>query len=492
MDKYIIVIDQGTTSTRVILFDSRSNIIGIEQKELKFICKDDAILQDANVIYNDAVELMVTLLRKVNVNYADILGVGITNQRETTVLWDKDSLEPVDYAIVWQSTHTNYICQEMVEKGYGDNINEKTGLLINPYFSASKIAHILRTNSYAKELMDKKRLHFGTIDSWLVAKLTNGIHVTDYTNASRTMLFNINTLDYDQEILNWLEIDRDILPKVIGSNDYVGTIKDKRIQEFGNFKICALIGDQQSSLFGHTCFDEGSFKITYGTGSFMLLNTEEKLIKSKNGLLTTIAFSVDGRVNYALEGSVFVAGSAFQFIRDNLDLIKDYNDEVFNTANNGVYFVPALTGLGAPYWKTDAKGAIFGLTRGTRKEDIVRATLEGVAFLNYDVFKAMKDDSGIDIREISVDGGASRNANLMQFESDIMNVNIKTISTSEATALGAYYLVGLRTGLFKDFSDVKRFHKYIKVYNPNINRPLFEKRYQKWKKALAATLSFTS
>lgn len=492
MENYIIVIDQGTTSSRVILFDVRGNIVGIEQKELKLITKDGAILHDPIQIYEDVVELFTSLLEKVNIDYRGILGVGITNQRETTVVWNKDNLEPVDLAIVWQSTHTNYICEELDSRGYTELIQAKTGLRINPYFSGSKIAHIVRTNEKAKVLMENDKLAFGTIDSWLVAKLTQGKHhVTDYTNASRTMLFNIHTLKFDEELLDIFALKPSILPKVLNSNDTIGLIEDSRIKKFGDFSIKALIGDQQASLFGHTCFDAGSFKITYGTGSFMLLNTKDRIINSHNGLLSTIAYGLDGKVSYALEGSVFVAGSAFQFIRDNLDLVKDYSDEIFEKNNNGVYFVPALTGLGAPYWQTGAKGAIFGLTRSTSKENIVRATLEGVAFLNYDVYSSMKEDSGIQIEEISVDGGASKNKNLMQFEADIMDVKIKTISTSEATALGCFYLVGLNTKVFTSLEMIKKLHKYIKVYNPEKKRDEFERKYHKWKKAVEATLIFS-
>lgn len=491
MDKYIIIIDQGTTSTRVILFDSRGNIIGLEQKELKPIIKNGAILHDANLIYEDTISLFTLLLDKVNIDYSQIIGVGITNQRETTVLWNKETQEPVDLAIVWQSTHTNYICEELVEKGYSDLITSKTGLRINPYFSASKVMHILKTNSLAQKIMKNKKLAFGTIDSYLVSRLTKGCHYTDFTNASRTMMFNIHTLSWDDELLNIYGIDKDILPKVIGSNDYISKISDERILHYGNFPICAIIGDQQSSLFGHTCFNEGNFKITYGTGSFMLLNTGNKIVKSNTGLLSTIAYSINNKVYYALEGSVFVAGSAFAFIRDNLELVRDYDNAYFEGNNNGIYFVPALTGLGAPYWSAKSKGAIYGITRGTTKEDIARATLEGVAFLNYDVFKAMIEDSKINIKEISVDGGASKNINLMQFEADITNANVKTISTSEATALGCFYLVGLNRGIFKDLSDIKKLHKYIKIYIPNQNRQEFERKYKKWHKAVEATLLFS-
>ncbi len=492
MEKYIIIIDQGTTSTRVILFDVRGNIVGLEQKELRFIANEGAILHDPIRIYEDTVELFTTLLKKVNIDYKGILGVGITNQRETTIAWNKENLEPVDLAIVWQSTHTNYICDDISSKGYEELISQKTGLKINPYFSASKISHIIRTNPKAKKLMDEDKLAFGTIDSWLVAKLTNGKkHVTDYSNASRTMLFNIHTLKFDQELLDIFGVKSSILPKVINSNETVGMIEDERIKAFGDFNICALIGDQQSSLFGHTCFDCGSFKITYGTGSFMLLNTNDQIIHSNNGLLSTIAYAIDDKISYALEGSVFVAGSAFQFIRDNLDLVKDFSDEIFEKNNDGVYFVPALTGLGAPYWQTGAKGSIFGLTRSTTKENIVRATLEGVAFLNYDVYKSMKEDSHIEIKEISVDGGASKNTNLMQFEADIMDVSIKTISTSEATALGCFYLVGLNTKVFNNLDEIKMLHKYIKIYHPNQKRDEFNRKYQKWKKAVEATLLFS-
>lgn len=491
MDKYIVVIDQGTTSSRVILFDSRGNIVGLEQKELKPIIINDAILHDAKIIYEDVVELFLTLLNKVNIDHHSIIGVGITNQRETTVLWNKKTLEPIDYAIVWQSTHTKEICDELTEKGYNSTIENKTGLRINPYFSGSKVAYILRNNKEAKKLMDDSLLSFGTIDSWLVAKLTNGIHVTDYTNASRTMLYNIHTLKWDEELLKIFGVNKSVLPLVVDSNQSIGFIEDERIKKYGKFEICSLIGDQMSSLFGHTCFDEANFKITYGTGSFMLLNTGDKIVESKNGLLTTIAYGINGKINYALEGSVFVAGSAFQFIRDNLELVRDYNDEIFEGNNNGIYFVPALTGLGAPYWSTNSKGAIFGLTRRTSKADIARATLEGVAFLNYDVFKSMCEDSKTEISEVSVDGGASKNINLMQFEADIMNAKIKTISTSEATSLGCFYMVGLNKGLFKNLDEIKKLHKYIKVYYPNQNRSEFNRKYKKWNKALKATLLFS-
>lgn len=492
MEKYILVIDQGTTSTRVILFDTRGNINGIEQKELKLIYKENQILVDANQIFEDTVSLFVSLLNKVNIDYNNIIGVGITNQRETTVLWNKETGLPVDYAIVWQSTHTKAICDDIRNKGYEELIRNKTGLIINPYFSASKISYILNNNIEARRLMAEEKLLFGTIDSWLLYKLSNRIHKTDYTNASRTMLYNIHTLSWDKELLNLFKIDSSILPEVCSSNSYFADITEERISKFGNFKICSLIGDQQASLFGHTGFNEGSFKITYGTGSFMLLNTSDKIVNSKNGLLTTIAYGIDGNISYAIEGSVFVAGSAFQFVRDNLELVRNLDQENFDAKNNGVYFVPALTGLGAPYWATDARGTIFGLSRATTKSDIVRATLEGVAFLNYDVFKAIEEDSNLIINEVSVDGGASKNEALMQFEADIMNAKIKTISTSEATALGCYYMVGLSVKLFEDLDSIKKLHRYIKEYNPALEKTILEEKYKKWKKAVKATIEFAN
>ncbi len=491
MSKYVITIDQGTTSSRVIIFDERGNIIYKNVKAFKqYYPYPNYVLHDALEIYEDVVFLITTALYEVNIDYSDIIGVGITNQRETTVAWNKKTGQPIYKAIVWQSTQTNEICEKLKVSGYEKMIKEKTGLLINPYFSASKMKWIIDNVSGAKELMDEGNLLFGTIDSWLIYKLCGGIHVTDYTNASRTMLFNIHTLDYDDELLKLFKINRNTLPKVVSSNATIGNISEIRIKEICNLEVCGLIGDQESSLIGHTCFEEGMLKITYGTGSFMLMNTGKKIYNSKNGLLSTIAYAIDDEICYALEGSVFVAGSAFQFIRDNLELVKDLSDSEFAVENsNGVVFIPALTGLGAPYWNSECKGAIFGLTRGTSKENIAWATIEGVAYLNKDVMISMLEDTKLELKDISVDGGASLNSKLMQVQADVMYSQIKTISTSEATSLGVFYLVGLNKGLFNNLMDIKKHYKNSKLYVPKINKDEKEK-YDRWKKAVNACMEF--
>lgn len=486
MGKYVLTIDQGTTSSRVIIFDERANIICKVLKQFKQIYPfDGAIEHDPELIYEDVVELILDALDKVNIDYSEIVGVGITNQRETTVMWDKRTGKPIYNAIVWQSTQTKDICKEMIDKGYSEIIRKKTGLLINPYFSLSKILWILRNVDGAKELMDEGNLAFGTIDSWLVYKLT-GQHITDYTNASRTMLFNIHDLKWDQELLDLFKISPSILPEVRDSNTFVGCIKEERILNKAKLNIQAILGDQQASLLGHSCLHPGKIKITYGTGSFMLLNTGDVPFSSNKGLLTTIAYSVNGVVNYALEGSVFVAGSAFQFIKENLEIINSFDETEFKSNSNGVIFVPALTGLGAPYWNSNLKGAIFGLTRATSKSDIASATVDGVALLNNDVLQTMKDDTGISFKSISVDGGASLNPYLMQKEADFTRDTITTIKTSEATALGVYYLVSLNTGIITSLDDIEKLYKPIKIYNPKMNVKDVEKIKEKWAKAIKA------
>ncbi len=492
MSKYILTIDQGTTSSRVIIFDERGNIICKVVKEFEqFYPEAGYVLHDANQIYEDVVELISKALKEVNINYMDILGVGITNQRETSVLWDKKTGRPIYKAIVWQSIQSKSICDKWIKAGYEEKIKEKTGLIINPYFSASKIKWILENVEDALELMEKDELLFGTIDSWLIYKLTGGIHVTDFTNASRTMLFNIHTLTWDDELLELFKIKKSILPKVVSCDSFIGKITEPRISNLCSLDICGIAGDQQASLIGHTCFTEGCVKITYGTGSFMLLNTGEKPYCSTHGLLTTIAYAIDNKICYALEGSVFVAGSAFQFIRDNLDIVRDLSDAEFKqNSSNGVVFVPALTGLGAPYWNAECHGAIFGLTRGTTKQDIAWATIEGVSFLNKDVLSVMLADSPVGLQEISVDGGASLNSKLMQFQSDIMQSKIMTISISEATSLGVFYLVGLNKGLFKNMKEVKKLYKSIHTYVPCEFSKDLEEKQNRWTSAINACISF--
>ena len=489
MSKYIITFDQGTTSSRVIIFDERANIIYSCSKEFEQLYpKNGYVEHNPLTIYEDCVELISTSLKEINVDYPDILGLGITNQRETTVLWDKRTGLPVYNAICWQSGQSSSICEDLKNKNLESVINEKTGLIINPYFSASKIKWILDNVLGVKKLMDEGNLLFGTIDSWLIYKLT-GNHYTDITNASRTMLFNIHTLDWDNELLDIFGINKSILPKVLNCDSSFGFVKEERIANILNLEICGVAGDQESSLIGHTCFNENELKITYGTGSFMLLNTGFKPKKSNNGLLTTIGYKIGDNLAYALEGSVFVAGAAFKFIRDNLEIVKNLNDKEFSSLkSNGVIFVPALTGLGAPYWQSEARGAFLGLTRATSKRDLAFATILGVAYLNYDVFRIMEADISAKIKNVSADGGASLNSILMQTQSDLFGCTLNTLSVSEATSLGVYYLVGLNKKMFKSLDDIKSHYKLKKTYKPT--NTIYEIDYNKWLKAINAVEAF--
>ncbi len=489
MSKYIITFDQGTTSSRVIIFDERANIIYSCSKEFEQLYpKNGYVEHNPLTIYEDCVELISTALKEINVDYSDILGLGITNQRETTVLWDKRTGLPVYNAICWQSGQSSSICEDLKNKNLESVINEKTGLIINPYFSASKIKWILDNVLGVKKLMDEGNLLFGTIDSWLIYKLT-GNHYTDITNASRTMLFNIHTLDWDNELLDIFGINKSILPKVLNCDSSFGFVKEERIANILNLEICGVAGDQESSLIGHTCFNENELKITYGTGSFMLLNTGFKPKKSNNGLLTTIGYKIGDNLAYALEGSVFVAGAAFKFIRDNLEIVKNLNDKEFSSLkSNGVIFVPALTGLGAPYWQSEARGAFLGLTRATTKRDLAFATILGVAYLNYDVFRIMEADISAKIKNVSADGGASLNSILMQTQSDLFGCTLNTLSVSEATSLGVYYLVGLNKKMFKSLDDIKSHYKLKKTYKPT--NTIYEIDYNKWLKAINAVEAF--
>lgn len=490
MGKYIISFDQGTTSSRVIVFDERANIIYSKSKEFEQLYpKNGYVEHDPMVIYEDCVYLLTHALKGINIDYSEILGLGITNQRETTVLWDKRTGMPVYNAICWQSGQSLAICEELKNNNFEKVIEDKTGLIINPYFSASKIKWILDNVKGVKELMNEGNLLFGTIDSWLIYKLT-GNHYTDITNASRTMLFNINTLEWDKELLNIFGINESILPKVLNCDSSFGFVKEDRIKELLNLEICGVAGDQEASLIGHTCFSENELKITYGTGSFMLLNTGNTPKKSKSGLLTTIGYKIGDNLAYALEGSVFIAGAAFKFIRDNLEIVKSLNDIEFESCkSNGTIFVPALTGLGAPYWQSEARGAFLGLTRATTKKDLAFATILGVAYLNYDVFRVMESDLNSKIKNVSADGGASLNKILMQTQSDLFGCTINSISISEATSLGVYYLVGLNKGLFKSLEDIKTHYKLKKSYKPLNNK--YEIDYDKWRKAIKAVEVFS-
>ncbi|MGD9604951.1 MAG: glycerol kinase GlpK [Bacilli bacterium] len=497
MGNYILAIDQGTTSTRAIIFNKKSEIISQAQMEFSQICpKSGWIEHDPEEIWETVFNVISESIYKSGLSLKDIAAIGITNQRETTVLWDKKTGKPLYNAIVWQSRQSQAICEDLINKGYADLIKQKTGLLINPYFSGSKIKWILDNVPEAKERAREGKVLFGTIDTYLVWKLTNGaLHITDPSNASRTMLYNINTLNWDQEILDLLEIPKGILPSVKSSSEEYGIAsKLWEIDENADVKIASIIGDQQASLFGQCCFDIGDVKNTYGTGCFMLMNTKYKPVFSNNGLLTTIAWMVDGKTEYALEGSVFIAGSAVQWLRDGLRMFRYSKDcEAYSErepSSNGVYVVPAFVGLGTPYWDNDARGAVFGLTRGTKKEHFINATVESIAYQTKDVMEVMKEESGLQIKSMAVDGGASANNYLMQFQSNLLDCKILRPVCLETTALGAAYLAGLAVKIWKDKDEIKKFRTIDKIFLSRIDQEKREQLYHGWKVAVAATRAF--
>lgn len=491
MKKYILALDQGTTSSRAILFNKSGEIIAQKQKEFPQIFKQNGYVEhNPNDIWNSLLTVAREVLLYKGLDAGDISSIGITNQRETTIIWDKETGEPVYNAIVWQCRRTSDYCKELVKNGYSDMIKKKTGLIIDPYFSATKIKWILDNVQGAREKAKAGRLLFGTVDSYIVWKLTDGrVHATDYSNASRTMLFNINTLEWDDDILNILGIPKNMLPRVLQSSDDYGytTLIGK-----GKIKICGVAGDQQASLFGQACFNKGDFKCTYGTGAFLLMNTGEKPISSQNGLLTTIACSVDGKVTYALEGSVFVAGAAIQWLRDGLEIIDSAAQSeplaLSVSDTNGVYFVPAFVGLGAPYWNTDARGVLCGLSRGTTREHIVRSALEAIAYQVNAVIKIMGSDAEMKINTLKVDGGASENNFLMQFQSDITGCNVLRPMCIETTALGCAYLAGLKSGYWKSMNDIKDNQKIEYEFIPDIPENKRENLLTNWKKAVERTI----
>ena len=494
--KYLLAIDQGTTSSRAIIFDKKGNKISQAQMEFRQIFPASGWVEhDADEIWHTTYEVIKEAINREEIATEDIAGIGITNQRETTVVWDRKTGEPIYNAIVWQSRQSKEICDELVEKGYKEIIHEKTGLLINPYFSASKIKWILDHVEGARERAKKGELAFGTIDTWLVWKLTEGkVHITDYTNASRTCLFNIHTLTWDDELLELFDVDKSMLPEVKSSSEIYGYAT--RLKGLGDtlIPIAGIAGDQQASLFGQGCFKEGDLKNTYGTGCFMLMNTGDKPVLSNNGLLTTIAWGLDGKVTYAFEGSVFIAGSSVQWLRDGLRFFEDARfSEIYATripSCEGVYVVPSFVGLGAPYWDDDARGAIFGITRATSKEHLIRATLEAIAFQSKDVMEAMKRESNIDFTHLAVDGGACANNFLMQFQSDILNCNILRPKNLETTALGAAYLAGLATGVYKDMKEVSKMKEVEKIFVPSRTMKNVKEIFDGWKAAVAATRQF--
>ena len=489
MKKYIVALDQGTTSSRAIIFDKEQNIIGMSQKEFTQIYpKEGWVEHDPMEIWATEYSVLQEVLAKSNITQEDIAAIGITNQRETTIVWDKNTGKPVYNAIVWQCRRTAHICNELKKQGLEQYIKDTTGLVIDAYFSATKIKWILDNVEGAREKASRGELLFGTVDSWLVWKLTNGkVHITDYTNASRTMLYNIKELKWDEKMLEILDIPKSMLPKVRNSSEVYG-YANLGVKGGVRVPIAGIAGDQQAALFGQAAFNKGDVKNTYGTGCFLLMNTGEKMVKSKNGLVTTIAIGMDNKVQYALEGSVFVGGAVVQWLRDELEMISDSSDtDYFATKvedNGGVYVVPAFVGLGAPYWDMYARGTIVGLTRGTNKNHIIRAALESIAYQTKDVLDAMVDEVKEDIKCIKVDGGASKNKFLMQFQSDIVGKKVIRPIITETTALGAAYLAGLAVGFWKDKDEISKFWYSSEEFNPNLDEEKREKYCKGWKKAV--------
>ena len=490
MDKYILALDQGTTSSRAIIFDKEQNIYGIEQKEFKQIYpKEGWVEHDPMDIWASQYGVLQEVLAKSNIQPEQISAIGITNQRETVIVWDKQSGEPVYNAIVWQCRRTADICEKLKSDGFDEYIKENTGLLIDAYFSATKVKWILDNVEDAREKADKGDLLFGTVDTWLLWKLTNGrVHVTDYTNASRTMLFNIKELKWDKKILEKLNIPISMLPEVKSSSEIYGYVN---LGGKDNIKvpIAGIAGDQQAALFGQAAFNKGDAKNTYGTGCFLLMNTGDELVESKNGLLTTISIGLNGKVNYALEGSVFMGGAIIQWLRAEMGMLTGAQDSEYFAKkvknNGGVYVVPAFVGLGAPYWDMYARGSIFGLTRGSNKNHIIRAALESIAYQVRDLINAMEEDSGCKINTLKVDGGASKNKLLMQFQSDITNIEVCKPIITETTALGAAYLAGLAVGYFNGIEDISKRWYVGEKYEPKMDSKSRETLYNGWKKAVS-------
>lgn len=495
MGDFILSIDQGTTSTRAILFNKQGKIVHSAQREFKQIFpKPGWVEHNANEIWGSVLSVIASVLTESGHQPQDIDGIGITNQRETTVIWDKRTGQPVYNAIVWQSRQTQAIVEELRSVGQEESIRKKTGLLLDPYFSGTKVKWILDNVQGARERAEKGDLLFGTIDSFLIWKLSNGaVHVTDYSNASRTMLFNIHELQWDKELCDMLNIPMHMLPQVrMSSEIYANT--DASVFFGAEIPIAGAAGDQQCALFGQACFHEGMAKNTYGTGCFMLLNTGEKPVHSDNGLLTTIAWGLDGKVTYALEGSVFVAGSAIQWLRDGMRMIQKaedsegYCNKIAST--DGVYVVPAFVGLGTPYWDSDVRGAVFGLTRGTEKEHFIRATVEALAYQTKDVLITMEKDAEMAIDILRVDGGAVANQFLMQFQSDLLQIDVEQSAYLETTALGAAYLAGLATGFFESCNKVESLWVKEKTYSPKMEIEMRDELYGGWKKAVEAARIF--
>lgn len=491
-NKYIMALDEGTTSVRCIIYDKAGKPVSVAQSEFEQIFpKPGWVEQDAMEIWAKQIAVASDALLRANLNFKNISAIGITNQRETTIVWDKNTGEPIYNAIVWQCRRTSEYADVLISGGYMEMIQRKTGLIIDAYFSATKLKWILENVKGARQRAERGDLLFGTVETWLIWKMTGGkVHITDYSNAARTMMFNIHTLDWDDEILELLNIPRLMLPKPVPSSGIVGN----SVKEIfgGEIPIAGMAGDQQAALFGETCFKMGECKSTFGTGNFLLLNTGEKPLISKNGLLTTIAWGINDKVYYALEGSVFVCGAAVQWLRDGLDFMKasPESEEMAMSVNScgGVYVVPAFAGLGAPYWEADARGAIFGITRGTTKNHITRATLESLAYQNQDLISAMSADLGISIEELKVDGGASENDFLMQFQADISRMNIIRHKQTESTSLGAAYLAGLATGYYESMEEIIKNSEIDKTFSPYMSIEDRDERLKGWHDAVHATI----
>ncbi|WP_277631011.1 glycerol kinase GlpK [Atopococcus tabaci] len=493
--KYIMAIDQGTTSSRAIIYDKQINPVGSSQKEFTQLFPQSGwVEQNPHEIWNSVQSVIAGAFIESGIKPKEIAAIGITNQRETAIVWDKETGYPIYNAVVWQSRQSAPIAEKLKQEGYEEMVHQKTGLTIDAYFSATKIRWILDHVEGAQERAEKGELLFGTVDTWLVWKLSGGdAFVTDYSNASRTMLYNIHDLDWDQDILDLLNIPRQMLPEVVSNSQVYGHTKNYHF--YGTeIPIAGMAGDQQAALFGQMGFEPGMVKNTYGTGSFIVMNTGETPQLSDNNLLTTIGYGINGKVYYALEGSIFVAGSAVQWLRDGLKMIENSAEsELFAKASkskNDVYVVPAFTGLGAPYWDSDARGAVFGLTRGTTREDFVKATLQSIAYQSKDVIDTMKQDAGIEIPLLKVDGGAARNRWLMQFQADILGIDVQPAHNLETTALGAAYLAGLAVGYWKDLDEIRSLYEEGEVFKPSMADNTREKLYHNWKVAVEATQTF--
>lgn len=493
MKKYILALDQGTTSSRAIVFDHDGKICSVAQKEFtQYFPKPGWVEHNPNEIWSSQASVIAESISAIDINGLDIAGIGITNQRETTIVWDVDTEEPIYNAIVWQDRRTADYCDKLKAEGLIDTIREKTGLIIDAYFSGTKIKWILDNVPGARQRAEQGKLRFGNVDSWLVWRLTRGeVHVTDVTNASRTMLFNINTLKWDVDLLKLLDIPVSMLPEVKSSSEVYGHTKTTIFAH--EVPISGIAGDQQAALFGQMCIEPGAIKNTYGTGCFVMLNTGEKPVKSENNLLTTIAWKIGDKINYALEGSIYVGGSVVQWLRDGLCCIKS-SSEIEELAasvpdSGGVFFVPALTGLAAPYWDQHARGTIIGITRGTTTAHIARAALDGIAFQTYDIARAMAKDMGAPLTELKVDGGASRNNLLMQYQANLLGIKVVRPKITETTALGAAYLAGLAVGFWKDLDEIKQQWQVERTFEPMPDNEEIAAAKQGWADAIRRTLT---